>query len=532
MRLVWDEGKFANFAVMKSLLGIMLSSIVGLTPLCLPEDLPEGKFDAVYGLGSMDGGVVTLYPVHRVRAGIPCVVATDMNLDSLISVDGLVSSEVPDPVPLLWDMEMAQGNYANHSWTITDEEGNETDASECRFEIVDPKEADLHVNIENSRVHAFLENADYENNLTSIVAQYVSPTSYRLDLPRAVAIPLPVDARGSLRVELSENPDMTNAYKLCPPTDDDVCLFRNLLPQHTYYYDIYDDDTRVGHGKVATEGFLRMIDVPSICNVRDLGGWLTTDNRRVKYGLLFRGVELNGRHDASRKDLNTLRSLGIGAEIDLRNDKDNEAGAGTTPLSAADDVDYVYMNSTDIYASCLFSYATLQRFNQEFSFILDNLRKGRGVYFHCVWGADRTGLLALLLEGLMGLPVHSICKEYELTSFSSSGARKLENLLDVIDYISWYEHPTFQENVTDYFVWDVGISKSQIEEFRRLMLGEPNGLSVESVTADNSQRGVSGVYALNGMKVADSFASISRQSLPKGMYIVRFSDGTSIHYFK
>ena len=50
--------------------------------------------------------------------------------------------------------------------------------------------------------------------------------------------------------------------------------------------------------------------------------------------------------------------------------------------------------------------------------LIDRLREGKPVYFHCIYGADRTGTLAFLLESLLGVGENELAKDYELTSFS------------------------------------------------------------------------------------------------------------------
>ncbi|MBR4821543.1 MAG: tyrosine-protein phosphatase, partial [Bacteroidales bacterium] len=75
-----------------------------------------------------------------------------------------------------------------------------------------------------------------------------------------------------------------------------------------------------------TTGRRRFLKVDNICNVRDLGGILTADGRkRIRFGLVFRGAEMNGYHqDCSNRycriDANGRTSMeraGIGAVLDF-----------------------------------------------------------------------------------------------------------------------------------------------------------------------------------------------------------------------
>ena len=45
------------------------------------------------------------------------------------------------------------------------------------------------------------------------------------------------------------------------------------------------------------------------------------------------------------------------------------------------------------------------------------------VYFHCNAGADRTGVVAFLIETAVGVSEEDAIKDFEITSFSKYGAR-------------------------------------------------------------------------------------------------------------
>ena len=52
------------------------------------------------------------------------------------------------------------------------------------------------------------------------------------------------------------------------------------------------------------------------------------------------------------------------------------------------------------------------------------LGEGRSVYFHCAGGADRTGSLAFLIEGLLGVSEEDLSKDYEVTYYSGSNRKR------------------------------------------------------------------------------------------------------------
>ena len=255
----------------------------------------------------------------------------------------------------------------------------------------------------------------------------------------------------------------------------------NLLPQATYSYSVVNDDnTVITKGEFNTTGRLRMVYAPSAYNIRDLGGWLTTEGQRTAYGHLFRGSTLNGYANCTDEDLQTLRHLGVGGEIDLRwkDDYDKDLGCGTSAFGFTLGEDYLFAAANDYTAANLSEAETQQRLKQEFDFILDHFRKGKAVYFHCAWGADRTGMLAFLLEGVMGLSLDQLYKDYELTSFSAApGAtnRLKTSFQDRIDVIWALPGMTPREKFDYYFINKLGVTTEDLDYFRSVMIDGDGG---------------------------------------------------------
>ena len=62
----------------------------------------------------------------------------------------------------------------------------------------------------------------------------------------------------------------------------------------------------------------RFIDAQSIRNFRDAGGYFTTDNRQMRWGMIFRSGDLS---NASVQDQNTINQLGIRTILDFRSEE-------------------------------------------------------------------------------------------------------------------------------------------------------------------------------------------------------------------
>lgn len=210
-------------------------------------------------------------------------------------------------------------------------------------------------------------------------------------------------------------------------------------------------------------------------NVRDLGGW-PCDGGTVKYGLLIRGGKLAA---ADRAVL--VGELGIQHDLDLRGREgggsDDEPDMTGSPLGS--DVWYTRTQQYAWYA--LTPVATWQAYLR---CVIDAVTHREPVYFHCTAGADRTGTLACVLEGLLGMSQSDIDKDYELTTFySGSGSdatarrRNESDWKGLINAINAVSGDTFRDKCVHFAVGTCGMSMADINAFRAAMTnGTPETL--------------------------------------------------------
>lgn len=210
-------------------------------------------------------------------------------------------------------------------------------------------------------------------------------------------------------------------------------------------------------------------------NVRDLGGW-ACDGGTVRYGLLFRGGKLAA---ADRGVL--VGELGIQHDLDLRGREgggsEDEPDMTESPLGS--DVWYTRTQQYAWYA--LTPVATWQVYLR---CVIDAVTHREPVYFHCTAGADRTGTLACVLEGLLGMSQSDIDKDYELTTFysgsGSDAAARRRNESDwkgLVNAINAVSGDTFRDKCVHFAVGTCGMSMADINAFRTSMTnGTPETL--------------------------------------------------------
>jgi len=324
------------------------------------------------------------------------------------------------------------------------------------------------INIENSAVASYLAETTYAEGSATVISNYATDAALRNDQPTTVSVPIPAQTTDAT-LSLALNSTYTDAETFTVAAGSVLYEVKNLLPGNTYYYKVEADGSVIANGTITTTGQLRMIKADGIANMRDLGGWTNADGNRIKYGKIFRGSELRGgkTYTASDADLAMLKDeLNIGAEVDLREDIDFTNGTMST--SAIDGATYTYANLNRWSEDAL--NLDTEKFRNGFNLILAALKADKAAYFHCIFGADRTGCFAFLLEGLLGLPVDQLYKDYELTSFSSAGLRNKTGIDHKLQYIKALQGDNLQQKFYNYWRGAVGVSESDLNDFIDIMI--------------------------------------------------------------
>ena len=286
--------------------------------------------------------------------------------------------------------------------------------------------AESDYDIENAGVRAYLENVDYSDDpdyTRSEVSNYAGS-----DKPQ----PVKLSWKGTARtIRISTSPDLSGSWDVA--AQQSPASVYNLTPDVRYFYSVLAADGSVlRESCVIPKGPNRMIN-GLLKNTRDLGGWKAGD-RTVKYGKIYRGANLDDiQQDASKMDI-VVNRLGVGVDLDLRGlPPGSQGGSGEkNPWKATDPVIYkniklwhYFVPSADRNLQVDVSPGeTADQYQYALRCILGWLKDGKVVYFHCHGGADRTGTLAFLIEGLLGVSESDMSKDFELTTYSNSIHRR------------------------------------------------------------------------------------------------------------
>lgn len=199
----------------------------------------------------------------------------------------------------------------------------------------------------------------------------------------------------------------------------------------------------------------RLVPLEGAHNFRDLGGYETTDGKRVKWGVLYRSDALGKLTD---DDIATLSRLRLRRVVDFRSEleRDHEPDRlpeNPGPIVAWSPISGDVLDPAELQQMILSGDATEeemsrllvvanQSFISEFSDVyanfLRNLAQDENLptLFHCTAGKDRAGFGAALALMAVGVPRETIMQDYLKTNAYT--AEHTESRLQLIRWASLF----------------------------------------------------------------------------------------------
>lgn len=238
-----------------------------------------------------------------------------------------------------------------------------------------------------------------------------------------------------------------------------------------YYFKVYvtlsDGSVLLDGGEFTTARSPRLILIRNAINMRDIGGYETTDGKRIKQGLLYRGSELDGKVEEAFKlteegKQQMISGLGIKTDMDLR-DPNYVVPDSTGPLGK--NIPRKFYNM--VYYNQIFTEDGKEKVYNVFYDLA--LKKNYPVYLHCTYGVDRTGTICFLLEALLGVPEETLLFDYGLTYlyFLHVTSDNLKPFLE--EFKATVEGDTLKEKAENYLL-SIGITPLQIDSIREIFL--------------------------------------------------------------
>ena len=428
----------------------------------------------------------------------------------------------------------------------SEDPGDSEDSSEIKNEKIVLKEIPEAGNVKlvDDAIREYLSASDVSEQIAALPQVKVSKDC------GALPVKLAWNGNGSVRytIYIADNENFDNAMSYVVSGFTRELDIYNLLPSTTYYWKVAGDRSDMSDTSVfKTEDLsVRLIYAEGTSNIRDLGGW-NADGSFVNYGKIYRGNQLNGYgnwgdNKLTEEGLKTFKDdLKIRTEIDLRTQNKDDANQTTNYVDAT----FPYYKCTigqytDIFEALVWnalpndgntksdtmenkndarrlSYATGNAIRNEnamkrslktvFEVLADE--SNYPVYIHCNAGADRTGTVAFLINGLLGVSEADLIRDFELTSFSKvSGLRYrseikdgnfteigvMQNdydnfvafgaLIEAIKVNYGAEGKALSYAIENFLTGYIGVSHEQIESIKRIMLSDYTPDEIEYVDGE------------------------------------------------
>lgn len=278
----------------------------------------------------------------------------------------------------------------------------------------------------------------------------------------------PSDYTVSLIDDYAPDKMVTSNFKPIGKTVDEKTFYNEMPMTATEF------TTSSNFGTLTPLDQVRYINTPSAPNVRDLGGWIC-DGGTVKYGKLFRGGYLSASDRAV-----LVNEIGIMHDLDLR----GTAEANITASPLGNDIHYTCAPNYNWY-----SITNESEWRINLRTVFEAATHNEPLYFHCSAGVDRTGTLACVLEGLLGVSQSDIDKDYELACFYTgtdtdlnARRRNESDWTGLINAIKAKEGATFRDKCVT-FAAELGFTADEINAYRGAMIvGTPETVTPSIAT--------------------------------------------------
>lgn len=367
-------------------------------------------------------------------------------------------------------------------------------------------------NQQRAEVTKYLTEVTYDpaNYTVSQIPNYVTATSSN----RPVGVAITIKEAGTLTIV-----DGYTGNSISKQVNAGTITVYNCTPGSISKFVVLNTNNAiVQQGLIKPTGTCRMIYMTNVDNVRDLGGW-ACDGGTVKYGKLFRGGDVYGflTEDGTQQ---ALDMLGVKKEIDLRSDSDLN---GRTESGFGKSVDMLHV---DMSWNDLNYQKSSGNIKKIFDPLFDYVIAGHPTYFHCSAGADRTGVVALLCEAILGVSQSDIDKDYELTSFysgvSTDALARRRNETEwtrEINIINTYTGTTFRDKAVNYMV-SCGITIEKINAFRAAMIDGTPAILTADINTYTVTKTLTDVTVNNNVASAKQYQSYTTKIAPSAGKVI------------
>ena len=240
------------------------------------------------------------------------------------------------------------------------------------------------------------------------------------------------------------------------------------------------------------------MNIECVENLRDLGGIITKDGRRIKKNILIRSGAL---HKLSEKDVGELKKAGLKRVIDLRSGLERREkpdieingvenihlpifsetvlGISRDSMSVRQVMNTMWMDMPYLYRGMVQHPEAVPQFAKALTLIME--QKDGAVLWHCSAGKDRCGLTAALCLHMLGVDMDTIFADYLESNKTAA---------------------PFAEMIYKKVLAESG-DEQRAEYMRRLFLADRTYLEASLDRMDSLYGGIDG-YIRSGLKITEA----------------------------
>ena len=275
----------------------------------------------------------------------------------------------------------------------------------------------------------------------------------------------------ALTVRLNDSQGAVVAYAKA-----DNGIIHNMIPGQTYYWEKTDDSSVYGYVTATSNGSstgTRWVDTDVVRNVRDLGGlpvtYTDSNNQTVTgtlaYGRLFRGEKMQN------VSASEFTNLGITTEYNVGDEYSSDTHLSDYHLNTVIHYNFDYNSGDENNANSNYMKAWTAVTNIMTD--IANTNTTKNIFFHCRVGADRTGTVAYLLEGLLGVPDEQRYEEYGLTNVSGLYDRtryyKQKTSTNNLKFVFMMEYVKTNADIVNWYMSNPNSDMGLVQAFRSAM---------------------------------------------------------------
>lgn len=302
----------------------------------------------------------------------------------------------------------------------------------------------------------------------------IEPNIWNKDFTKPTPIQFMWELRGNLDditdlfLLLDTNATFENAKVIKISSWQSFCTLNNLTRGLTYFWKMVAFEGDVISGESAIYSFYVLDELPhwvlleGAVNIRDMGGYRTPTGR-VKTGMLYRGSEVNRKFIATPEALEFMQNgMKIKTDLDIRG-YCNIEGQTKSPIPGADWKFYPLL----AYKDEMCNKENEENLKKIFSLLAKP--EAYPIYMHCVAGADRTGMLAMMILALLGVSENDFDTDYEYTSLRIGiYSRKVRPYKETKEYLKSFGTDIYT-GVENYLMY-CGVTKFEIDSIRNILI--------------------------------------------------------------